>query len=254
MRFTVFYLLFFLVKNVQSQNIFEESFNQLSAPINWQFSSKVESAVCLGTNNSNYIRFHPNFQDQSITTPNINVTQGNYVLLFDWNKARTLSVDSINVQFSNDNGNNWNTVYAIYNGNNRTWQTDSFLLDNISDSFKLRWNYFSSASFPSQYFNIDNIILKKNTATSIKNNRNNLFGSIYPNPSNGIVQLKLLNFKNQTGFIYVYNTQGELVFQNNLPTVSQSLLQLDLTTLSKGAYILKLETSEQSFSSTILIQ
>ena len=175
-------------------------------------------------------------------------------MLFDWNKARTLSVDSINVQFSNDNGNNWNTVYAIYNGNNRTWQTDSFLLDNISDSFKLRWNYFSSASFPSQYFNIDNIILKKNTATSIKINRNNLFGSIYPNPSNGIVQLKLLNFKNQTGFIYVYNTQGELVFQNNLPTVSQSLLQLDLTTLSKGAYILKLETSEQSFSSTILIQ
>lgn len=254
MRLFVIFLSIFLLNKLYAQSVFEENFNHASFPDNWSFSSKVELAVWLGKYNSNYIRFHPNFQNQSITTPSINVSSGNYTLYFDWNKARALAVDSVNIQMSNDNGNTWNTVYAIYNGNNRNWQTDSFFLDNISTAFKLRWNYFSTNSFPSQYFNIDNIVLKNNITTSIKNNKNNLQASVFPNPSDGHVQLKLMNLKNQTGIITIYDTKGNLVYQDNLPTVSQSLLQLDLTTFSKGAYFFKVETSNQSFSSTILIQ
>ncbi len=237
-----------------SQIIFEERFNGSSFPSNWNFSAKTELAFWLGKENSNYVRFHPNFQNQSITSPNINVPSGNYTLYFDWNKAANSTIDSLQMQLSNDNGSNWETVYAIYNGNNRTWQTDSIPLNNQNGIIKIRWNYFSSGSFPSQYFNLDNVVLKNAITTNIKNKNSDLDVKIFPNPSAGVFQLKLVNQKSKTGTIKIYSVAGELVYQTSLPNSQQALIQIDISSVSKGAYSLNIETNEHNFTSTLLIQ
>ena len=238
----------------EAQVVFEENFNKATFPNAWTFSSKTELALWLGKENSNYVRFHPNFQSQSIITPTINLAQGNFRLFFDWNKAREQTIDSINVQLTTDTGSTWQTIYAIYNGNNRNWQTDSVLLNNINGNIKLRWNYFSLGSFPSQYFNIDNVVLKKNVTTSINNKSAEVQITIFPNPTNEFVQLKLMNLKNKNGTIFIYNTQGEIIYQANLPVVTQSLLQIDMSSFSKGSYILSIQAEEQIYSITILLQ
>jgi hypothetical protein len=238
----------------EAQIVFKEDFNGLNYLNNWTLSAKVEQAVWLGKDNSNYLRFHPKFQNQFIVTPNINLLQGNYRLFFDWNKAGEQTVDSVTVQLTKNNGTNWQTIYAIYNGNNRNWQTDSIQLNNMNGNIKIRWNYFTSGSFPSQYFNIDNLVIENNIATSIKNKNNDLQAIAFPNPSDGRIQIKLINIKNTDGTIFIYNTQGNLVYQNNLPTATQSLVQIDLSSFSKGSYILNLKTAEQTYLTTIIIQ
>ena len=48
--------------------------------------------------------------------------------------------------------------------------------------------------------------------------------------------------------------QGELIYQQNLPVVTQSLVQIDLSILSKGSYLLNIETNENNYSKTIILQ
>lgn len=249
-------VLFFFCSSlsVNAQIIFQEDFNTIQYLSSWNISAKAEQALWLGTDNSKYVRFHPNFQNQFIETPDISLSNGNYTLYFDWNQARQQNADSVNVQFTTDNGILWQTIYAIYNGNNRNWQTDSVVFNNIGSNVKFRWNYFSSGSFPSQYFNVDNVFVKKNIATGIKNDINELVAEVFPNPNDGNFQLKILNIKNKNGNLFIYNTQGAKVYSTNLPAVSQSLLQVDLSSLSKGSYILTIQVEENNYSKTIIIQ
>lgn len=113
---------------MNAQTIFQEDFNTEASFSSWNLSSKVEHALWLGKDNSKYLRFHPNFQNQFIETAGINLPAANYTFSFDWNQARQQNTDSVNLQLSIDNGTSWQTMYAIYNGNNRTWQTDSLRL------------------------------------------------------------------------------------------------------------------------------
>jgi hypothetical protein len=239
---------------LNAQTIFQEDFNTETSFSSWNLSAKVEYALWLGKANSKYLRFHPNYQNQFIETPGINLPAANYTFSFDWNQARQQNTDSVNLQLSIDNGTTWQTMYAIYNGNNRTWQTDSFVFNSVGGSIKFRWNYFSTGNFPSQYFNLDNILIKKNTTTGIRNNSTDITTELFPNPNNGNFQLKIYNAKNQKGNILIYNMQGELIYQQNLPVVTQSLVQIDLSILSKGSYLLNIEANENNYSKTLIIQ
>jgi hypothetical protein len=239
-------------KTVFAQILFHEKFNDTTFLSSWKISTKVEQAIWLGTENSKYIRFHPNFQNQFIQTPTIFNTKGNFTLFFDWNKVGTNTIDSVQLQVFNNNA--WQTIYAVYNGNNRAWQTDSVNFETNQDSLTLKWNYFSSGIFPSQYFNIDNIVLQKNTPTKIQQNKNEITFNIFPNPNNGQFQLKIDNQKNQAGKILMYSSTGTIVYESVLSNTTQSLLQLDVSTFPKGAYILQITNATNLFSKTFIIQ
>lgn len=252
--FRLFSILFYcgFVSTISAQVIFQEQFNDSSFRANWNISSSVEQAYWLGVEQSKYVRFHPRYQNQSIQTPTIYTTNGNYSLFFDWNKVGTNTIDSVQVQLFNNN--TWHTIYAVYNGNNRTWQTDTVSFTTNQDSIKFKWNYFSSGTFPSQYFNIDNISLQKNTPTALFQNKNEISFNVFPNPSNGQFQLKISNHKSLNGKILIFSTSGALVYESILPAIPQSLVQLDLSTLSKGTYILQVLSADNLFSKSIIIQ
>lgn len=65
----------------------------------------------------------------------------------------------------------------------------------------------------------------------------NLLGSfsIYPNPTNGIINVETTSFEKL--YLSVYNSMGEMVFQSNF----QSKTQIDLSAFSNGIYLIQLE-------------
>ena len=237
-----------------SQIIFQENFNTAQPDSSWMVSAKTEQALWLSEDNSKYVRFHPNFQNQFIQTPNINIPSGNYYLLFDWNEARQQAQDSVNVQLSKDNGTSWQIIYSIYNGNNRIWQTDSILLDNINGNIKIRWTYFSSGIFPAQYFNLDNVSIVKNISTSIKNKTNTINVTLFPNPTSDYLQIQLKNPSLKNGIITIYNTIGKIMWQKNTTAILQTMYQIDVSNFTKDAYIIHFQFGEEQFSKTLLVQ
>lgn len=254
MKIWLFFFLVFSNFLLKAQVIFQESFNDTSYKTSWSTTTRVEQALWLGKENSNYLRFHPNFQNQSIITPTITATSGNYTLFFEWNKARTQTPDSAQVQLSVNNGTTWETIYTIYNGNNRNWQKDSVELNNISSNFKIRWNYFSSGSFPSQYFNLDNVSIVQDISTSIKTQTNTIDFKVFPNPASDYFKIQLKNPMLKSGMLTIFNSAGEIIYQKNIAVISQTLYQLDIRNFSKGAYIVHAQFGEEQVEKTVLVQ
>ncbi len=82
----------------------------------------------------------------------------------------------------------------------------------------------------------------KVTLTGIENASNNEF-SIYPNPSNGLININFSTMSPDEVTIRVYNTIGQLVFYsekifNNLQAI------IDLHNQSHGIYFLEISSNQ----------
>ena len=62
--------------------------------------------------------------------------------------------------------------------------------------------------------------------------------NMYPNPSNGVVKIKLNKASSDPFNLQVYNYLGKLVYARN--QLNSELIDLDLTHLSKGIYFVEL--------------
>jgi len=76
--------------------------------------------------------------------------------------------------------------------------------------------------------------------------------SVYPNPSNGIINIKLPKTVNRPGFD-IYDLNGKLIYQHKINKTSKNY-KLDLHRLSKGNYILKVQAEQIIYSSKIIIK
>lgn len=252
---SIFFIIGCLCFNVlNGQSIFQEDFDAVGFPSGWNISSRVEKAVALGKENSGYIRFHPRFQQQIIESPLIPATSGNHLLRFDWNKAGNSSADSVYVELSNNIGNSWQVIYAIYNGNNRNWQTDSVSISNTGSSLIIRWRYFSGSIFPAQYFNLDNVKIERATATYLHHNTTDINFSVFPNPNEGEFQIKINNPLLKPGNLTILDIEGTEIYQQQIPLIQQFLIQIQQPSLSKGTYIIQLHTAPEVITKKISIQ
>jgi len=78
--------------------------------------------------------------------------------------------------------------------------------------------------------------------------------SLYPNPSNGIVNLKLNTGKRVNGEIVIVDITGRRVFAENVDVVGVYEKTVDISALPKGLYTLQLRTSEGFASKSISIE
>ena len=76
--------------------------------------------------------------------------------------------------------------------------------------------------------------------------------NIYPNPSNGQINIKTIDFPLNQAKVNLYNMQGKVVYsqQSNLGDE----LQLSIPNINKGLYILKIESGEYSLSKKVLLR
>lgn len=76
--------------------------------------------------------------------------------------------------------------------------------------------------------------------------------SVYPNPSNGLIKLKLNEGKADYVDVKVFNIAGSLVFQDKVKNARE--IPLNLEELKAGNYILEIQTTESRKSQKITIQ
>ena len=84
------------------------------------------------------------------------------------------------------------------------------------------------------------------------NNPNQLAFGVYPNPSNGALNVTLSNHSHNA-VIDIYDMQGRIVYHQGGITGSGNIL-LDLQDLENGTYVLVIRTNEGSGNSRIVIQ
>ncbi len=93
----------------------------------------------------------------------------------------------------------------------------------------------------------------KSNPTSIKTTKiDNTSLNIYPNPSNGIVTIEVSNLKSLQSKVYVYNVLGKVVFEKEM--VSNSNQIIDLSELNEGTYFVKLVSANGILNKKINIQ
>lgn len=107
---------------------------------------------------------------------------------------------------------------------------------------------------------VDNININNNNTTilnitlqlgnSIKSNNTNKI-SLYPNPTNGTINIKYTNNNTYTTKIYVYNITGKIVYyNNNISTINY----IDLNFLPKGCYYVKFYETHKITTQKIIIE
>lgn len=93
-----------------------------------------------------------------------------------------------------------------------------------------------------------------NALSSIYENKIDLRANIYPNPSTGIINLALLSKSDENVNVEVFNMLGQKEFYSSVSDLKNSNYQLDLTSLSKGVYVVRLSTSQAEHIQKIQIQ
>ncbi|MFT7299468.1 MAG: hypothetical protein ACI9WO_002292, partial [Sphingobacteriales bacterium] len=65
--------------------------------------------------------------------------------------------------------------------------------------------------------------------------------TLYPNPSNGIINISFQSEDLTSGTFEIYNYLGQLIFDTN---INNSSLSIDLTNYPKAGYLAKFTTTE----------
>lgn len=84
--------------------------------------------------------------------------------------------------------------------------------------------------------------------TSVKENNLDNSISIYPNPTNGKIQIS--NTKNKIQVVGVYNMLGERVYSSS--TSQSSLFEIDLSTQPNGVYFVEIKSENEKVFKKII--
>jgi hypothetical protein len=252
-------LVFMVLSNKsKAQTILQQNFNDTSFYRSWKVSENIEHAYKLGVNETRYVRFHPKFQNEYIQTPDFTIPNSDvYALIFDWNQAENNTADSVKIQMTQNNGATWRNLKTLLNGNNRIWLRDSVFLDslNINENIAIRWQYFSTKEYPSQYFNLDNVLIKTaGTVTSVKQNNNQFEVKIFPNPATNKLMVECNNFVATSLQFRMYALNGTVLQNITLPVSKKNKVEIDVSELSGGIYFISIESKDEIFTKTFVVQ
>ncbi|TVR78744.1 MAG: T9SS C-terminal target domain-containing protein [Chitinophagaceae bacterium] len=76
---------------------------------------------------------------------------------------------------------------------------------------------------------------------------------LYPNPSNGEMQLNLSAFNNEDVKVSLYTLDGRKVYNNVIKNVTDYKSNLDLVNLENGIYFISIETADSQYQSRVVI-
>ena len=77
--------------------------------------------------------------------------------------------------------------------------------------------------------------------------------NLFPNPTNGILNLEIINLNKEVLSLEIVNINGQVVYSNQMNASDFPVHKIDLSNCSKGVYFVKLQnTSEVKVGKVIL--
>jgi hypothetical protein len=182
------------------------------------------------------------------------------LVINSWNAVDFTAYDSVVIAHKGEaevismefrDANNASNSISLPINNTSVYELDTFALSaffNASsvDPTSIVYIKFYISGATSGSFYIDNIVLVQNATTGIFKSKDQITGSVYPNPSTG--DFTIDSDKSLFGCnIIVTSLVGEVVYQGEYSD------KLSLSNLQKGMYVLKVENEKQFFVKQIII-
>ncbi len=176
------------------------------------------------------------------------------------------SWDYVQFEISTDNGNTWvsqcgkftnlgNQQQGIegepmYDGIKENWEQEVINLnDYLGEQIKFRFQLFTDGAQTRDGFYFDDFEIKVFSDANVSVLDNELLNvSVYPNPTNDLLTIKMPNIIQNTK-ISIYAINGQVLTQLN--TKNQEI-SIDLSNYSKGIYFVNLTTDNSSKSIKII--
>jgi PKD repeat protein/photosystem II stability/assembly factor-like uncharacterized protein len=145
--------------------------------------------------------------------------------------------------------------YGFYNYLWSTGDTNQIIMINGSNIGLGNHGIWVEVSSKYGCTNADTMILSVENCQSISEIGNNYGIKIYPNPNNGIFNLKFSNFNDKEVLVELINLQGEIIMKQQFKTSASEFEQtIDLSTHSKGVYLIRLSNQKLLRIERVIIQ
>jgi hypothetical protein len=208
------------------------------------------SSACMKIDNFSYLT-NPNKKKDAITTASWDLSAvTNPELKFDVAYTRRDSVksDSLNVYYSLNCGSSWTKIWnqkgselataanqaTLFTPTPSDWKTVTVPLAGLGGFSKVSFKFENVTGWGNVLY-LDNVNISSNAALAVQNQSDESI-SIFPNPSSGLVSVRL-PFSHSYQSINVVNYLGEVVAEQKL---AGSSAIFDLSHVSNGVYFIQL--------------
>ncbi len=101
----------------------------------------------------------------------------------------------------------------------------------------------------------DTVLMDMRDCTGIEDYDDISDVEVYPNPGNGLYNIKLNSSKNQQVDLMVFDNSGKVVYQkNNISVTGQNTISIDLTGRSSGIYQLFIRSNNRLINKKLILQ
>ena len=89
---------------------------------------------------------------------------------------------------------------------------------------------------------------------SIDENATNATLNVFPNPSNGLVNLEYISAETANVTVTVMNTLGAVVYNANMAHNNSTMKSFDFSHLTKGVYLVNVSSDKGTVTKKMIIQ
>lgn len=189
---------------------------------------------------------------------------------FDLSYAQynSTSNDELAVEISTDCGATWSTVYSksgstlstapantgqYYPTSATDWRTETIDLSAYDGQSSVLIKFNGNSNYGNNLY-IDNLRIVDATTSSIDENEVSATLNLFPNPSNGFVNLEYISGKQGVVSISVMNTLGATVYSANGVSNGSLNKTIDLSNLTKGIYFVNVSSNNGTTTKKLIIQ
>ena len=173
-----------------------------------------------------------------------------YITVYDL-PVVTLGADtSLCSDFLTLNAGNPGSIYLWSTGQD-TQTTD---VDTVGFGYGTR-QIFVEVTTENGCVNSDTINIDFVNCTGIEEFADNIYVNVYPNPSNGVYNIKLSSNENIDVDLLVVNSTGSVIYRNeNISFVGETKLQIDISNFAIGVYQLIVKGENGLINKTLIIK
>jgi len=177
----------------------------------------------------------------------LNFTPQGYKALSFWYTNEN-GQDSLSVLLSVDGGVNFSPIVSL---SSTTAWTNHYLSLGSSTTPHAVVRFRATSDFGNTDIGVDSVRVSIDNTVNTELIENNSFVNIYPNPTNGLVNIDIRNIPDAE--LLIFSLSGQMLFSNNI-TTANTVSQIDLTWLPRGAYVLQIKNENNNIIRKLVIQ